>query len=72
VLPDPESTVPDLLHSSEIAAFRALDAAFGPMIRDLGDHSDPDDLSDPRWPSVLRASEAALVVMQSCDDADSG
>lgn len=67
VLPSPDGAVPDILHAAEIAAFRALDSALGPMIRELGDRPDEDYLADPRWPHVLGAAREALVVMEACD-----
>jgi hypothetical protein len=69
VLPMPDSAVPELLHEAEIPALLAVDEALGPMIRDLGVRGDSDYLADARWPNVVRAARAALVVMQACDEA---
>jgi hypothetical protein len=71
VLPMPETAVSELLHGEEVPFLRAVDAALGPMIRDLGNRPDADYLSDPRWPSVVRAAGEALAAMQACDEADS-
>lgn len=72
VLPTPDAAVPELLHEAEIPVLRAVDAALGPMIRDLGDRPDADYLSDPRWPHVVEASAAALAVMEACDEGAAG
>jgi hypothetical protein len=71
VLPSPDSAVPDVLHDTEVPAFRALDAALGPMIRELGDRPDEEYLADPRWDKVIRAASSALAAMRACDHGQS-
>jgi hypothetical protein len=71
VLPSPDSAVPDVLHDAELPAFRALDAALGPMLRELGDRPDEEYLADPRWDNVIRAASSALAAMRACDHGQS-
>jgi hypothetical protein len=68
VLPDPDVAVPSVLHAQEVANFRELEAALGPMLDDL--HGQPDDayMSDPRWPVVVETAARALAVMEQCDE----
>ncbi len=69
VLPDPQSAVPELLHPAEVQPLLELHTAFWPMLQELGERPDIDYLSDPRWPIVVRAAAAALVVFESSDRA---
>ncbi len=68
VLPDPQSAVPELVYPAEVQSLLELHAAFWPMLQELGERPDADYLSDPRWPTVVRAAAAALVVFQSSDE----
>jgi hypothetical protein len=67
VLPDPQVSVPAVLHQEEISAFAKLEHALGPMIDELGDRPDEDYLNDPRWPSVVEAARVALEVMKAAE-----
>ena len=70
VLPSPETAVPAVLFGAEVPAFRALEDALGPMIRDLGNRPDQDYLCDPRWVEVVGAARAALAAMRASDKPD--
>jgi hypothetical protein len=71
VLPDPASSVGDILFEGEVFAFLALSAALGPMIDDLGNRSDQDYIGDSRWGTVVGAASKALLAMRSSDAGDS-
>lgn len=68
VLPRPEQAVPQILHEDEIPVLRAVEAALGPMIRDLGDRPDSEYVGDPRWAAVLRAADVARAALQANDE----
>jgi hypothetical protein len=70
VLPSPETAVPDVLYEAEVPAFRALERALGPMIRELGNRPDEDYLSDAGWSVVVDAARDALFAMQASDTQD--
>ncbi|WP_142162835.1 hypothetical protein [Cellulomonas sp. SLBN-39] len=63
VVPEPSTAVGAVLFEHEVPAFTALHAALDPMIDDLQDASDDVYITDPRWPDVVAAAAAALVVM---------
>jgi hypothetical protein len=63
VVPDPSNAVGAILYEDEVQAFGALHLALGPMLDDLQDASDAVYRADPRWPQVVNAAAAALVVM---------
>jgi len=67
VLPSPESAVPAVLYPDEVASFRELEAALGPLIVDLGDRPDADYLADPRWGLVVEAASKALRLMEASE-----
>ena len=68
VLPSPERAVPQILHEDEIPVLLAVEAALGPMIRELGDRPDAEDVADPRWAGVLSAAGVACAVLQDNDE----
>ena len=68
VLPEPEGSVPTILHAQEVPIFRELEHALGPMLDDLRGEPDNVYLSDPRWSLVINAASRALAVMEQCDD----
>lgn len=68
VLPSPDSAVPEILHAAEVPALLAVEAALGPMIRDLGDRADEEYLKDPRWAGVLNAARLAHAVLRTNDE----
>lgn len=67
VVPEPSTAVGAVLFEHEVPALTALDAALGPMIDDLQDAADAVYIADPRWPGVVAAAAAALVVMGAAE-----
>jgi hypothetical protein len=65
VYPDPASTVGIVLHPDEVEPLLALDAVFGPLIKEIGDEPDAAYLAHPKWPSVVAAAAAVHAVMQA-------
>lgn len=63
----PERWVGVVLYLDEVEILRALGGYFQDMIEDLGDVSEAEYLSDPRWPEVVRLSDVALKTMQPRD-----
>lgn len=68
VLPDPQARLGVLLRNeSEIALLTDVEQLLGPLIDDLGDASDQQYLSDPRWNEVVAAAASALSAMKVND-----
>lgn len=67
VLPEPQDSVPEILHQEEVPFLVELARALGPLIDELGDLPDAVYTSDPRWPSVIEAAARALAVMKQND-----
>jgi hypothetical protein len=67
VLPSPEAAVPAVLYAGEVSVLRAVEAALGPMLSDLGDRPRDAYIADPRWADVVRAAHDASATLQAND-----
>ena len=66
VLPDPRSRLGVVLRNdTEVARLTDLEQLLGPLVDDLGDASDQQYLSDPRWNEVVAAAATALSAMKA-------
>src|SRR5882757_3805420 len=68
VLPEPEGSVPTILHAQEVPIFRELENALRPILDDLRGQPDEVYVSDPRWSLVVNTASRALAVMEECDN----
>jgi hypothetical protein len=64
VLPDPSTTVGDVIVQGEVPALRALHEVLGPLLDGLGDSPDSEYISNSKWPSVVTAAQNALDAMR--------
>lgn len=60
VLPDPDLAVPAILNDSEVPAFRALEAVFGPLLDELGERPDADYFVAPGMRCALKERNPGL------------
>jgi hypothetical protein len=65
VLPDPGSTVGEILLPGDVPGLVELHRALDPLLDELGDRPDAEYLSDPRWQGVVDAARAALEGMRN-------
>ena len=57
----------DVLHPSEVPAFKELGRLLDPMVGELGNSREEVYLADPRWPSVVEAARVVLAAMEASD-----
>jgi len=53
-----------VLYADDVEPLRRLGAVLGPLVDDLGDASDAEYLSDPRWELVVSAAAQAVADLE--------